>query len=210
MKAISPGKIVLLTVLLTALGMGLAAVSRFGTHGTPNGTVAGNALAVPSDIGGDFELTGPGSTRVRLTDYRGKLVVLFFGYTYCPDVCPTALLTLGHALNKMPEEDAKRIQVFMISVDPERDTVKKLDAFVKYFDPRFIGLTGTNKEIARVAKKYLAYYEKESGTTNNNYLVGHSAFIYLLDGQGKVRTMFRRQSTSEEIAMELRNKLKTL
>ncbi len=206
MDTIKPKYIVLTAVIIISLSMGMVVISWFGSSGTDTR----NVLGVPPEMGGDFELTGPGKARVKLTDFRGKLVLVFFGYTYCPDVCPTALLTLNNALKRLPETDRKRVQVIMISVDPERDTAKSLETFVKYFNPDFIGLTGTAEEIAQVAKNYLAYYEKQPGGTKISYQVGHSAFTYLLDGQGKVLRIFRQKATPKEIARVLQKNLASL
>ncbi len=156
----------------------------------------------------DFELTGAGGQRVKLSDFRGKIVLLFFGYTFCPDVCPTTMLELKKAMDILGPEKASKVQVIMISVDPERDTPDRVDAYAKNFNPNFIGLTGTPDEIAEVATMYGIYYEKEEGTAATGYLVSHTATVTVVDQEGYVRLLFRYGMPPEEIASDLAYMLK--
>jgi len=185
---------VLITVILIAsvLGMWLA------NHRMKNLS----SLPILADIGTDFKLTAAGNARVRLQDYRNQIVIVFFGYTSCPDVCPTSLYTLKHVMNKLGK-DSEQVQVFMITVDPERDSAERLREYTQHFHPDFIGLTGTLNEITKVAKTYLTEFRKEPPTPDGNYQVTHSAFFYLLDKQGQVRALHDPTSTPEKIAADV-------
>ncbi len=151
----------------------------------------------------DFELTGPGGQRVRLSDFRGKVVLLFFGYTFCPDVCPTTMRDLGQAMRLLPPEKAEQVQVIMISVDPERDTWQRVNEYVRNFHPSFIGLTGTPDEIAQVATQYGIFYEKEEGTAATGYLVTHTATVTLINQEGYIKVVFPFGTTPEAFAADI-------
>ncbi len=161
-------------------------------------------LPVIRNIGGDFTLTGPRGERVRLHDFRGRVILLFFGYTRCPDVCPTTLLTLRQVMDRL-QSDAAQVQVVMITVDPQRDTPTRLNSFVKYFDQSFVGLTGAPEEIAATARRYLVHYEKEPADAG--YSVAHGAFVYLIDGQGRLRAVYDTRTGPPRIASDVRRLL---
>lgn len=151
----------------------------------------------------DFELTGPGGRRVRLSDFRGKVVLLFFGYTFCPDVCPTTMRHLGEAMRLLPPDKAEQVQVIMISVDPERDTPERINEYVRHFHPSFIGLTGTPDEIAQVATLYGIFYQKEEGTAATGYLVTHTATVTLINKEGYIKLVFPFGTTPEQFAADI-------
>jgi len=187
--------------MLMALGLGVLAV----TWSEKRSATQQASLPVLADIGGDFELTGSGGTHIALKNYRGQVVILFFGYTYCPDVCPTSMYTLKRAMDLLGPV-SEQVQVLMVTVDPERDSADHLQKYVSHFHPRFIGLSGKPKEIDRVAKAYLVHYEKDA-SIGATYLVGHSAFFYLLDQQGRVRVLHDPRSTPENIAADVQRLL---
>jgi len=135
--------------------------------------------------GGDFKLDsidGP----VRLSDSNGKVRLLYFGYTFCADVCPTALSRIGAAFKKLSPDELQQVQGLMISVDPERDTLQKLKDYTKYFHPQITGITGTKAEIDEIAKRYDVKYRKSKGSTAADYLVDHTGYIFVLDKKGKI------------------------
>ncbi len=158
--------------------------------------------SVIADLGGDFELSAAGGKRVSLHEFRGRPVLLFFGYTHCPDVCPTTLLTLKQATQKLKG----RVQVIMISVDPERDSPDDLGKYLSYFDPHFIGLSGTAGEIDMVAREYRVFRRKIENA-GGGYSVSHGAYVYLLDGNGKVRALFGAEVGQTEIVEGVRQLL---
>lgn len=158
-----------------------------------------------SDVGGDFELTRAGGARVHLRDYRGRAVLLFFGYTHCPDVCPTGLYNLKGALEKLGDA-ADQVQVIMVTVDPERDTPDALEQYVRYFHSRFVGLSGSAQEIAKIARQYRVHYQKDSSPSAGGR-VSHSAYIYLLDRRQQVRAVFGASASAVEIVDGVRQVL---
>ncbi len=136
--------------------------------------------------GRDFKLTDHTGHPRTLADYRGKAVVLFFGYTQCPDVCPTTLAELVEAMKRLGP-DADRVQVLFVTIDPERDTQELLSRYVPAFDPRFVGLYGDADATARTAKEFRIVYQKQPGPTPGTYTMDHSAGTFIFDPQGKLR-----------------------
>jgi protein SCO1/2 len=136
-----------------------------------------------------------------LEDFRGKALVLFFGFTRCPDICPTTLAEIAAAVKSLGP-DAERVQVLFVTVDPERDTPQALREYVGAFDPRFVALRGDDAATQRVAKDFKIYYEKrKQGAT---YTVDHSAQAYVLDAQGRLRLLVRHDRIGKDLAPDLR------
>lgn len=142
----------------------------------------------------------------RLEDFRGKAVVLFFGYTHCPDVCPTTLADLAQVMRQLGPL-ADRVQVLFVTVDPERDTQQVLAKYVPAFDPRFLGLRGDAEATRAAAKEFKIYYEKRPGKTPGEYSVDHSAQTYVFDPQGRLRLFVRQERLAEDLAPDLRTLL---
>jgi protein SCO1/2 len=138
----------------------------------------------------DFTLPTSTGEAMSLSDFRGKYVLLFFGYTYCPDVCPTTLNDLQQMVKTLGPERAEEIQVVMVSVDPERDTPDQLATYLNYFDPNFIGMTGTVEDIQPVASQFGIFFERQPGSDNTNYLVDHTSAVTVIDPEGYVRIIF--------------------
>lgn len=151
----------------------------------------------------NFTLTGANGQPVSLSDFRDKVVVLYFGYTFCPDVCPTTLTDMKQAMQLLGKK-ADDVQFIMISVDPERDTPEKLAEYVAYFDPRFIGLTGSPEEILAAATPYGVIFEKHEGTAATGYLVDHTATLNVIDKDGKLRLLFPFDAEPKDIASDLK------
>jgi protein SCO1 len=186
-KIMRPTKLAVLVLFLFCVGVGGAYV--IATQPTKSQT-EGKAL-----IGGPFSLVDTDGKRVTDRDLQGKLMLVFFGYTHCPDVCPTELQTMAEVIDKLGS-DADKVAPVFISVDPSRDTPQALSAYVKNFSPRIVGLTGDASEVASVAKAYRVYFRK-NGDSNGEYTVDHSAFVYLMDGQGNYLTHFPFDTTSD-------------
>lgn len=150
----------------------------------------------------DFTLVGPGARPVKLSDFRGKLVVLYFGYTFCPDVCPTTLAAVGQALRKLGKL-ADGVQVIMVTVDPERDTPEHLAEYVGHFHPTFLGLSGTPEQVATAGAAFGIYYRKHEGTAATGYLVDHTATVSVLDREGRVRLVWPFGTDANALAADL-------
>ena len=153
--------------------------------------------------GRDFSLADHNGQPRRLADFKGKVVVLFFGYTQCPDVCPTTLASMREAL-KLLGNDATRVQVLFVTLDPARDTPELLAAYVPMFDPSFIGLRGDDATIAALAKDFKVFYVKQPGTTPDNYSIDHSTGSYAFDPQGRLRLLLRHGETPATVAGDLK------
>lgn len=158
-------------------------------------------------IGGPFTLTDQDGKQVSNSDFDGRYRLVYFGFTYCPDVCPVDLQLIGQGLRQLEQRDpavAEKIQPIFISVDPERDTPAVLKEYVSAFHPRLIGLTGSPKEIAEVAKQYGVYSAKQDGGDNDNYLVDHSRIVLLFGPQGEPVAIIPHDKGPEALADELR------
>ena len=161
-----------------------------------------------AEYGRGFALTDHTSQPRTLTDYKGKVVTLFFGFTQCPDVCPTSLATMQQALALLGP-DAAKVQVLFITVDPERDTAELLANYVPRFDPSFVGLRGDAAATAATAKEYKIFYQKVAGNTEGQYSMDHSAGTYVHDTQGRLRLFIRHGETAANIAQDLKALLAT-
>jgi protein SCO1 len=153
------------------------------------------------DYGKSLELTDHTGRARRLEDFRGKAVVLFFGFTHCPDICPTTLGDISNALKQLGP-DADRVQVLFVTVDPERDTQEALAKYVTAFDPRFLGLYGNAAATQRAAQEFKIYYEKRK--TADSYSVDHSAQSYVMDPQGRLRLLVRHDRIGSDLPADLR------
>lgn len=159
------------------------------------------------DYGSRLALTDHHGKARRLEDFRGKAVVIFFGFTHCPDVCPTTLADMAQVVRQLGPE-AERVQVLFVTVDPERDTQEALAKYVPAFDPRFLGLRGSLDATRAVAKEFKVYFEKRPGETPGAYSVDHSAQSYVIDPQGRLRLFVRHERIAEDLAPDLRTLLR--
>jgi len=159
-------------------------------------------------FGRDFQLVDHNGKPRTLADYRGKAVVIFFGYTQCPDVCPTTLSELAEAMKRLGA-DSDRVQVLFVTVDPERDTQDLLSKYVPAFDPRFVGLYGDADATARTAKEFKIIYQKQPGQTPGTYTVDHSAGTFIFDPAGKLRVYVGYGQGPDVFAHDIREVLRT-
>jgi protein SCO1/2 len=160
-----------------------------------------------AEFGKDFQLTDFNGQLRKLSDFRGKVVVVFFGYTHCPDVCPTTLAELAAAVKRLGPDGGK-VQVLFVTADPERDTPEVLKSYVSAFDPTFLGLRGTPEETARVAKEFKVIIQKNAGADANNYTVDHSSGTYIYDASGKLRLYVSYGQGAEVFALDIAQLLK--
>jgi len=154
----------------------------------------------------DFRLTDADGHERTLADYKGKAVMMFFGFTQCPDVCPTALVRAAK-IKRLLGADGERLQVIFVTVDPERDLPVVLKAYTQAFDPSFIGLYGDMQRTSETAKDFKVFYKKVP--TGSSYTMDHSAFSYVFDPKGKIRLVLRHEQSAEECAQDLRQILQT-
>ncbi len=152
----------------------------------------------------DFSLVRADGTVFRLSEQRGKIVLLFFGYTFCPDVCPTTLSDVRLALDRLKEAERERVQVVFVSVDPGRDTPQRMEQYVAHFSPAFIGLSGSEETLTPIWKAYNVTRIVEKTTSVADYLVTHSAYLYLIDPEGYLRVIFPFGTAPYDIAHDIR------
>lgn len=181
--------------LIAALVVGAGLYQYLGQPGQPP----------RPELGGDFTLLsdqGP----VSLTDFRGKVVVLAFGYTSCPDVCPTTLGAISAAMAQLSETERQQVQPIFVSIDPERDDAARMAAYTRHFYEGMLGLTGTPEQIAEVAKRYLVIYQKVPMPDSAlGYAMDHSARIYIVDAKGKLAALSHHGSPPAELAADIRD-----
>lgn len=177
---------------LLMLAVGAAGAASSDSLGLKGG------LFEPPRMAPDFKLLGSNGKPLTLSQFRGKLVVLEFGYTSCPDVCPVSLATLAAARQKLGAL-AKDVQVIYVTVDPERDTAQHMRGYLAHFDASMLGATGTPEQLARVRKDYGITATKNTGT-GGNYTIGHSSYLYFVDRKGQLRSMLPFGRSADEVA----------
>lgn len=175
---------------------------------TPDGPKFMGSDVTGSSFGKDFALVDHAGKPRTLGDYKGKAVVMFFGYTQCPDVCPTTMSTLAETMKTLGP-DADRVQVLFVTVDPDRDTQALLAEYVPAFDKRFVGLRGDAAATEKVAKEYKVIYQKQPGATPDTYTVDHSAGVFVYDPQGRLRVYMSHGQSPQAYAHDLRELLRT-
>ncbi len=187
---------VLWIVLMVGLPLllALAAFSLMRDTYQPYGTRLLNPRPLEAN---QFTLTAHDGSSKSLSDFQGKVVLIFFGFVNCPDVCPTTLLELSKVYKALSPSEQSRVQVLLITVDPERDTPEMLQKYVTFFSPTFLGLTGTPEQIAEVAKKYGVFYQKSAIKSPTEYNVDHTATVFALDPQGRLRLIYGNGKVAE-------------
>lgn len=166
------------------------------------GKAFNNTDVTGAEFGKGFALTDHAGKARTLADFRGKVVTVFFGYTQCPDVCPTTLAEMAEVM-KLLGDKADRVQVLFISLDPERDTPALLAQYVPAFDPRFLGLSGSLEATAQVAKDFRVFYQKVPGSTPGSYTVDHTAGSYVYDAQGRLRLFVKHGQGAQPLAQDI-------
>ncbi|HEX6734721.1 MAG TPA: SCO family protein [Azonexus sp.] len=189
-----------IVVLLVALVTGLGLFWNPELPERPLPVAAGPA-------GGDFTLQSADGP-VGLADYRGKVVLLYFGYTYCPDICPTALAGAAASLNQLSAEERGKVAVLFVSVDPKRDTPARLKEYVAFFDPAIVGLGGSSEAIADVGRRYGVFYaEQKVATAGEGYVVDHSSDTYVIGRDGRLAGKLPHGAAPEQVVAEVRKGL---
>jgi protein SCO1/2 len=191
-----------LAIYGAALVLALALALGAGWYLSRSPSDQGQAL-----IGGPFTLVDQHGRTVTERDFAGRFMLVYFGYTFCPDVCPLSLSNMAQAVALLEPEQAKRVVPVFITVDPERDTVKQLAEYAPALDPRLVALTGSADQIRQAAKVYRVYYSKVENGGSDNYLMDHSAFIYLMGPDGRYRRHFGHDAAPDKLAQALREEL---
>jgi protein SCO1 len=166
-------------------------------------TFRGTTYTEPYPAAPDIRLMRAGNHSFQLSETRGKVVALFFGYTSCPDVCPTTMAELKQALEKLGDQ-AKQVQVLFVTVDPQRDTPERVQEYVNHFNPHFIGLSGSEAELAKVWNSYGVFREVAEGTSAAGYVVSHTARVTLIDQQGNLRVSFPFDTPVDDVVHDLK------
>ena len=200
----------LLRIALACLfGLVIAAILAWTTirhderRATANATGTGQAA-----VGGPFSLVDHTGQPVTDQDYAGRYKLVFFGFTFCPDICPTELQTIAQAMDQLGPEEQAQVQPLFITIDPERDRPAVLAEYAGLFHPRIVGLTGTPEQVAAVAKAYRVYYARsEDAGEGPEYMMDHSTFVYLMGPDGRFITLFRNGVTADELVTALRAEL---
>lgn len=198
----------LVAVVLGAALLAFAAVRYVGDAGKIGESIVKATKSTgAAAIGGPFQLTDHNGNRVTEKSFSGKYLLVYFGYTYCPDVCPTGLTEISNALDLLGPV-ADKLQPLFITIDPARDTPEQLKEYATYFHPRLIGLTGTPAEIAAAAKTYRIYYakvdSKEPNADPDDYTMDHSAIVYLMGPDGQFRQHFSHGTDAETMARRIK------
>jgi protein SCO1/2 len=186
---------------LTTICRFSAVLLAFLMAGCDSGPKFKSADITGADYGKTLTLTDHTGKPRRLEDFRGKAVVLFFGFTQCPDVCPTTLVEVSNELKKLGP-DSERVQVLFVTVDPERDTQEVLAKYVTAFDPRFVGLYGDLDATRRAAKEFKIFFEKRK--VRDSYTMDHSGQSYVIDPQGRLRLLVRPDRIAEDLGVDLK------
>jgi protein SCO1 len=192
--------LLVIATLLAALVIGLA---LFWQPELPERPLPKAGLAE----GGDFTLQSAGGP-VSLKDFRGKVALVYFGYTYCPDICPTSLAATAEGLKLLAPDELARVAVIFVSVDPKRDTTSRLKEYVEFFHPSMLGVTGTPEAIAEIAKRYGVFYaEQKVQTAGEGYVVDHSADTYVVAADGRLVAKIAHATPPEQVAEIIRKYL---
>ena len=188
----------LLRSLMVLMLAGFLAACNDGKPSFKNTDITG------ADYAKGFALTDHTGKARTLADFNGKVVSIFFGFTHCPDVCPTTLAEMKGVLDKLGPDDAKRVQVLFVTIDPERDTPALLANYVPAFHPSFIGLAGSPEATAKMAKDFKVFYQKVPGKTPGSYSMDHSAGSYVYDPQGRLRLFVRHGMPLEGLVADFK------
>ncbi|MEK0082971.1 SCO family protein [Benzoatithermus flavus] len=189
-----------LAAVLVALALIVAAALGWRFSIPSVQTTAQQQGTVP--IGGPFSLVDQNGRRVTDQDFRGRFMLVYFGYTFCPDVCPLGLQTIAQAMDDLPQDVQDRVVPIFVTVDPARDTVEVMRGYVQAFHPKLVGLTGSEAEIGAALRAYRVYARKAEAK-DGAYLVDHSTFTYLMDREGRYLAHFGHGTTPEEMAKRI-------
>lgn len=196
--------VVLLALAAGCLLLAIAAVTALRPPVPAPVAESGVMRVAGAAIGGPFQLIDHSGRTVSEADFAGRFMLIYFGFTHCPDICPTELQVMANAVDALGAGEASIVPIF-ITVDPERDTADHLKDYVAAFHPKMVGLTGSTEQIAAVAKAYKVYFSKQpgTGTDTKDYQVDHTSFVYLMGPDGAIRSVFRAGTSAKAMAGEI-------
>ncbi len=193
----------ILTVIAGLLALAVLGVALFWQPEMPERPIPRAAIAA----GGDFTLQSAAGP-VSLKDYRGKLVLVYFGYTFCPDICPTSLAATAEGLKQLTPEELARVAMIFVSVDPKRDTPERLKEYAEFFHPAIVGVTGTPEAIAEIAKRYGVFYaEQKVETAGGGYVVEHSSDTFVIAPDGQLVAKIAHATPPDQVVVAIRKHL---
>ena len=192
--------LLIITLILFSIFVALLANIFLFKQTNPSTITTSIAEKLPA---GDFTLQSADGD-VSLSDYRGKVVLLYFGYTYCPDICPTSLALMGQAMASLNEEEKTQVQGLFVSVDPERDSLEHLKKYSHYYGDKIVGVTGKASEIRKITKRYGVAYEIQKKDKNGNYSINHTSTTLLIDKNGKLKDLLPHGVPAKKIVEKLR------
>ena len=198
---ISGNNSMLIVKVIIAIGIAVSIISLYVLLSieTPQKPLAGQGTTQGmADIGGEFQLIDQDGKEFSSKELKGKLSLIYFGFTYCPDICPTSLQKLTEVIDTLDKYKIDVIPVF-ITIDPQRDTSELLKEYLKHFHSKYVALTGTEKQIKDVAEKFKVFYAKAREENNNNYMIDHSSFVYLMDKDGQYVKHFYFNTPPQDI-----------
>lgn len=197
------------TLLVGAFAFGLIGITALGIWlFMPSADLRGTAYAEPYPPAPPINLSRADGSRFQISDLRGNIVLLFFGYTSCPDVCPTTMAELKTVVDQVGQENAGKVEVVFVSVDPERDTPQRAQEYANHFNKEFIGLSGSETDLAKIWNDYGIFRQFVEGTSATSYLVDHTARIILIDREGNLRSSYGFETPVEDIVHDLKLLLK--
>jgi protein SCO1/2 len=193
----------ILTAIAGLLALIVLGVALFWQPEMPERPIPRAAIAA----GGDFTLQSAAGP-VSLKDYRGKLVLVYFGYTYCPDICPTSLAATAEGLKQLTPEELARVAMIFVSVDPKRDTPERLKEYAEFFHPAIVGVTGTAEAIAEIARRYGVFYaEQKVETAGGGYVVDHSSDTFVIAPDGQLVAKIAHATPPDQVVVAIRKHL---
>lgn len=192
------------TLLVGVLAFGVIGLAALGVWlFRPAGELRGTTYAEPYPPAPPINLTRADGSSFQLSELKGNIVLLFFGYTACPDVCPTTLAELKTAVDRIGPEKAENVEVVFVSVDPQRDTPERVQEYANHFNERFIGLSGPESALAKVWSDYGVYRSVAEGSPATGYLVDHTARITLIDQDGNLRSSYSFETPVDDLVHDL-------
>ncbi len=203
-----PAKYIPLMIALFLLG-GVSAMSLYASQQERLNGEQRETQRVQALIGGSFEMVDHNGKTVTDKTYLGSYLLVYFGFTYCPDICPTELQVMTEALNMLPAKQAAKVKILLVSIDPERDTPKQLASYVSNFHDNTVGLTGSLAQVKKMARTYRAYYKKVKDKDNpDDYTMDHSSIVYLMGSDGKYLSHFAYGTRAKVIADKISSYMK--